>query len=109
MKSSELELLLEAQILTAGLPQPVKEYKFHPTRKWRVDFAFVDKKLMIEVEGGSWNGGRHVSGSGFEKDAEKYNEAAILGWTVIRVTGKMINSKDLVALEFVKRAYSSKV
>jgi very-short-patch-repair endonuclease len=109
MKSSELELLLEAQILTAGLPQPIKEYVFHPTRKWRTDFAYPDIKLAIEVEGGSWSGGRHTTGTGFEKDCEKYNEAAILGWTVIRVTSKMINSEDLVALEFVKKAYFSKV
>jgi very-short-patch-repair endonuclease len=109
MKSSELELLLEAQILTAGLPQPVKEYKLIPYRRFRCDFAYPDIKLAIEVEGGTWSGGRHTTGSGFEKDCEKYNEAAILGWTVIRVTGKMINSIDLVALKFVKRAYYSKV
>ena len=28
-----------------GCPIPTSEYRFHPYRKWRFDYAFVDKKL----------------------------------------------------------------
>ena len=67
---------------------PVYEYRFHPVRKWRFDFSFPDKKLAVEFEGGIWgaSAGRHNRGSGFLKDCEKYNEAAILGWRIIRIT-----------------------
>jgi very-short-patch-repair endonuclease len=64
----------------------VPEYRFHPTRKWRFDFAWPENKRAMEVEGGVWTGGRHTRGSGFLKDCEKYNAAASLGWRVFRFT-----------------------
>lgn len=66
----------------------VPEYKFHPTRRWRFDFAKPDEKIAVECEGGVWTGGRHTRGSGFVKDTEKYNQAAILGWRVLRYCSK---------------------
>lgn len=68
----------------AGLPVPVAEHKFHPTRKWRFDYAWPDRLVALEVEGGVWAQGRHTRGSGFVKDMEKYNAAAALGWRVLR-------------------------
>ena len=62
------------------------EYRFHPTRKWRFDYANEQFKIAIEIEGGVWTGGRHVSGSGFIGDMEKYNEAVVLGWKLLRFT-----------------------
>ena len=38
------------------------------------------------MEGGSSVAGRHTQGEGFRKDCEKYNEATVLGWRVLRVT-----------------------
>src|SRR3989338_1901333 len=74
------------RIKTAGLPMPEQEYKFHTTRKWRFDFAFLQKhkKIAVELEGGIFSGGRHTRGSGFIADCQKYNAAALLGWTVLR-------------------------
>ncbi len=62
----------------------IKEHKFHPTRKWRFDYAIPRLKIAIEVEGGVWTGGRHVSPKGFLNDMEKYNTATIMGWRVLR-------------------------
>jgi very-short-patch-repair endonuclease len=85
----------------AGL-NPEPEFRFHPPRRWRFDLAFPDQKIAIECEGGIWSGGRHVRGSGFEKDVEKYNAAALLGWTVLRFTGRMIS--DGTALQTIEKA-----
>ncbi|HOS16259.1 MAG TPA: DUF559 domain-containing protein [Bacteroidales bacterium] len=63
-----------------------KEFRFHPIRKWRFDYAVPDKKIAIEVEGGVWTYGRHNRASGFIKDMEKYNTAAEMGWRVLRFT-----------------------
>lgn len=66
-----------------------KEHKFHPTRKWRFDFALVKEKIAIEYEGGVFHGkSRHTTGTGYTNDAEKYREAAKLGWRVLRYTAK---------------------
>lgn len=63
----------------------VKEYKFHPKRKWRFDYAIIDKKIAIEIEGGIWSKGRHINPKGFLNDCEKYNEATMLGWQLLRI------------------------
>ena len=55
----------------------VKEYKFHPTRRWRFDYAIPEHKIALEVEGGVWTGGRHTSPKGFLNDIEKYNTATL--------------------------------
>lgn len=76
----------------AGLPAPVREFRFHPTRKWRFDYAFVSWKLFIEFEGGAFlrtEDGRskgHANPVRFLKDMEKYNQATLLGWRSLRFT-----------------------
>ncbi len=60
------------------------EYLFHPTRKWRFDFANPTNKIAVEIDGGAWVGGRHNTGSGFIADMEKLNAATCLGWKVLR-------------------------
>lgn len=77
-----------------GLPTPTPEFRFHPTRKWRVDYAFEPQRLALEVEGGVWTRGRHTRGSGFLRDVEKYNELAARGWRLIRTTPDGLCSPD---------------
>lgn len=64
----------------------VEEYKFHPTRKFRFDFAWVEGKVAIEVDGGIWRGaaGGHTSGTGKMRDMEKDMLAQLDGWQVYR-------------------------
>jgi hypothetical protein len=77
-----------------GVAPPQREFIFHPTRKWRFDYAWPERMIAIEVEGGVFVGGRHSSGAGMTKDCEKYNYAALLGWKVLRFTSPMIRSKE---------------
>jgi len=99
---SDLEDILAYQIRVAGLPEPEREYKFHPTRRWRFDFAWPERHMAVEVEGGKWTRGRHTRPGGFEADCEKYNAAALLGWCVLRVTADMIN--DGRAIDTIREA-----
>ncbi len=64
----------------------VKEYKFHPERRWRFDYAIPEHKIALEVEGGVWTAGRHTRPQGFLGDIEKYNTATLMGWRVFRTT-----------------------
>jgi very-short-patch-repair endonuclease len=111
---SPAETLLAVQLEQAGIPFE-REYRFHPGRRWRADFHvdprpspqwWADAPLLIEIDGGSWVAGRHTRGSGFEKDAEKLNAAAELGYRVLRYTPRMIESGE--ALEQIRRILSMK-
>ena len=95
---SDGERSIETQIRWASLPQPDREYRFAPDRLWRFDFAWPAARVALEVEGGSWTAGRHVRGQGFERDLEKYNEAGIRGWLVVRVTTEMFDDGRALAL-----------
>ena len=64
----------------------VKEHMFHYTRKWRFDYAIPDLKVAIEIDGGVWEYGRHNRAQGYINDMEKLNNAAALGWLVLRFT-----------------------
>jgi hypothetical protein len=73
-----------------AIPEPVREFKFAkaltPSRQWRFDYAWVDAKVALEVEGGVWIEGRHSRGKGMIEDMQKYNTATLNGWRVLRVT-----------------------
>ena len=81
-------LLIQLQL--AQLPEPQREFLFHRKRKWRFDLAWPQLLIAVEIEGGIWVGGRHVRGEGYEADCEKYNEAQMAGWMVLRFTPGMI-------------------
>jgi hypothetical protein len=72
---------------------------------WRFDYAWPPRRQALEIEGGTWTGGRHVRGRGYEGDCEKYNAAALAGWTVLRETTAMI--RDGRALDWLRRALTA--
>jgi len=82
--ASNMATALLAMLDALQLPAPRTEYQFHPRRRWRMDYAWPDLRLFLEVEGGVWVAGRHTRGSGYIKDLEKYNTAAAMGWRLIR-------------------------
>lgn len=94
----------DVQCRAVGVPPPVAEYRFHPVRKWRIDWAWPERKVALEVEGGVFlnGGGRHTRGAGFMKDTEKYNTLAAMGWRLFRVVPKQIaNGEALRTIEAV--------
>lgn len=76
----------------------VKEHQFHPNRKWRFDYAFLDNKIALEVEGGVYTSGRHIRPVGFLNDMEKYNAAAMMGWRVLRCTPKTLLTMPTITM-----------
>lgn len=74
------EYLARSLAETRGLPVFVRELRFHDERRWRFDFAFPEQRVAVEIDGR----GRHQTVDGVRKDCEKMNEAARLGWRVLR-------------------------
>lgn len=82
--------------LKALRPDAVAEYRFHPVRRWRADFCLPSDKVIIEIDGGVFTGGRHTRGLGFIADQEKTNAAAILGYRVLRFVPRDIKSGNFI-------------
>jgi very-short-patch-repair endonuclease len=78
-------------------PDLEREYRFHHERRWRSDFAQVEARVLIEIEGGIWVNGRHNRAAGFNADLEKYLAAGLAGWRVFRF------GPDQITLENVER------
>lgn len=83
-----LRLFLDAQ----GIPYE-REYRFHPERGWRFDFAFPEKRVAVEVDGAMWGAqGRHQRPDHLAEQNEKQNAATLLGWRVLRFTTAQVVS-----------------
>jgi very-short-patch-repair endonuclease len=67
-------------------------------RKWRADFAHLDSRTLIEIEGGIYINGRHNRPAGFAADLEKYFEASLAGWRVVRLGQKELTLEHLERL-----------
>ncbi|GLQ72892.1 hypothetical protein [Vibrio penaeicida] len=96
MIMSRLEAEFALQIRALKLPVPETEFRFHPVRQWRFDFAWSLQKFAVEIEGGGWNHGRHTRGKGFSDDLKKYSEAMRLGWQVYRCDAALIKSGEAI-------------
>ena len=87
---SDLEASFDYHWRILGGPLLTPEYRFDAEYRSRFDRAHVAAKVAIEVEGGTWGGGRHVRGDGYAADCVKYNRATAQGWAVFRLTGDML-------------------
>lgn len=89
----------------SGVPEPVREYRFAPPRRWRFDYAYPLFHVAIEIEGGVWTRGRHTRPAGFLKDMEKYNHAALDEWCVLRFTPDSLLSPE--SIRMIRKAVST--
>ena len=105
-RSSKSHTQLLNQIKANGLPEPVCELGFDKClgRRHRFDIAWPNYRLAVEVHGGVFTSGRHVSGTGFTEDRVKMNYAILLGWRVLEVTSEQVQKR--LALTWITKALS---
>ena len=97
-------------IRAAHLPEPARQYHWHPQRRYRSDFAYVPERLLVEVQGGvwgrynartgEWEAGKrsgHSGGTGMEGDCRRTCDALEHGWRILPVTPDMVASGEAVA------------
>lgn len=118
MSKSAGEEELAFQLKCAKIPF-VREHAFAKDqgRRWRFDFALGLEKLptshmvssfrlptqcavwenllAVEIEGGAFSGG-HRRGLEANKDCEKANAAALMGWRVLRFTPYMVETGEAI-------------
>jgi hypothetical protein len=105
-KLSALERAFLTRLLQLApeLPLPLPGHSFLASRQWKFDFAWPTLKVAVELEGGTFSGGRHVRGVGYAKDCEKYNAAALEGWLLLRYTSDMLSNDPAAVIQDVKTA-----
>lgn len=101
-ESHSLEEIFSIQIRALKLPTAQREYRFHPKRQWRFDFAWPQAMVAVEIDGGTNLGGRHIRPEGFRKDCIKLNSAVLMGWRVLRGDSMMV--KDGTLLDAIAEA-----
>jgi len=102
VSASQLEAELALQIKALGLPGPIREYQAIKGRKFRFDFAWLEQRLLVEVNGGTYTKGAHSTGQGIARDYEKANLAVLQGWRVLTFDGKSVKSGE--AVEVIRQA-----
>jgi very-short-patch-repair endonuclease len=102
MQVSYLEQQFMRLLQRHELPNPVREYKFHPVRKWRFDFAWPKIKVAVEIDGGTFGGtkmlGNHAIGMRYQQDCIKSNAAQLEGWAVLRADREMVGTDEFGAV-----------
>jgi very-short-patch-repair endonuclease len=80
---SGLEMRVLRAIVGAGLPEPVQQHQVQiGDRRRRIDLAYPDLKLAIEIDG--W--AHHAPRSAFDADRARENELEIIGWDRLHFT-----------------------
>lgn len=113
-ESLEKAFLDAWKAIAKDLPLPETQAMFHPTRKWRFDFAWKLKvyardesgamrceefKVAVEIQGGAFSQGGHSRGAQQARDHAKLNEAQRLGWIVLQYGTKAMGDPYKVAAE----------
>jgi len=80
---SQLEAAFIDLIRRYGLPEPVRQFAtpWDPA-EGRLDFAYPDRKVLIEVDGRRWHG----RDADFDKDRARDRKAQHAGWQILRFT-----------------------
>lgn len=102
-KQEDLSVIFKTELHRLGTLSKigyVQEHKFHPVRRWRFDFAWIDEMVAVECDGGQWRagGGRHNT----DADREKINTAVALGWRVLRFSGNQIRTDPMECIRVLE-------
>lgn len=93
---SQIHIRMRQQIQQAGLPEPIEEYYHIKGRDFRLDFAWPDRKIGVEVQGMA----HRIKGK-FHADIEKRALAMLQGWRILEVSGDTV--RDERGIEWLKQ------
>ncbi len=83
------EMRVVRRLLAAGLPQPVRQYEIWVGGVFiaRVDLAYPEFRLAIELDGFRWHAGRRP----FRSDRLRRNRIEAVGWRLLETAPEDID------------------
>ena len=83
-------------------PVPVHLHRQHPVggTPYRLDYAWPDRLLAVEVDGY----GPHSSREAFQSDRARQNALVLAGWTVLRFTWADVRDRPAAVAAVLRRA-----
>ena len=103
LEKDTIHAILDMLKLTNQIEDYVTEHQFDEVRKFRFDWAIPSLMIAIEFEGIMSEKSRHTTKTGYSKDTEKYNLAAISGWIVLRYTVLTYGNLERDLLKLIKK------
>ena len=62
-----------------------KKFQFKSTKHWRFDFHLIEHRILVEISGGPWSGGRGGKLKNKAWSLDRYDDAEEMGFTVVRL------------------------
>ncbi len=100
---SVLESLFDVLVRDHGLPRPVAQYTIRAddgSYVGRVDFAYIDARLAIEIDGMR----HHAGPEDWADDLRRQNQIVTSGWRVLRFTARDLRQRTARAADIIRRA-----
>lgn len=99
---SDLETRVLRLIVRNGLPVPVQQHRVRVAgRTFRVDLAYPDVRLAIELDGWEF----HRTRTAFDQDRSRANALVVGGWTVVRFTSRSTEDEILTCIRSARVAF----
>lgn len=62
-----------------------KKFQFKSTKHWRFDFHLIEHRILVEIAGGPWSGGRKGKLKNKAWSLDRYEVAEKMGYTIVRI------------------------
>ncbi|ENU59546.1 hypothetical protein F981_01644 [Acinetobacter guillouiae CIP 63.46] len=62
-----------------------KLFQFESTKNWRFDFHLIEHRILVEISGGPWSGGRKGKLKNKAWGMDRYDHANEMEYSVIRI------------------------
>jgi hypothetical protein len=101
-EESLLEKRFNDLVRRHDVPAPVTQYELWHAGRFvaRIDAAYPERKLAIEVDGFS----AHTSPDTFQRDRTRQNRLVALGWTVLRFTWADVVQRPAAVAQTIREA-----
>ena len=85
-KEAYLEVFIDfEQSLNVFQIKYEKLFQFESTKHWRFDFHLIEHRILVEISGGPWSGGRKGKLKNKAWGMDRYDHTKEIGHNVIRI------------------------